>query len=198
MAKSRVAIYPGSFDPITNGHLDLIGRAASQFEELVVAVLRHDTKDADFPLPERLEMIRKSVHGLANVRVASFDGLLVDFARQQNASLIVRGIRAVSDYEYELQMALMNRKLAPGVETVFMLPGEAYGYLSSRLVKEVCQHGGEIDDFVPPHVAEALRARPGKFNSRHASPDSGETGLRNDEGRLGETSLAAPDRSLRE
>lgn len=159
VAKSRVAIYPGSFDPITNGHLDLIRRAAPQFEELVVAVLRHDTKDADFPLPERLEMIRKSVDGLANVRVASFDGLLVDFARQQNASLIVRGIRAVSDYEYELQMALMNRKLAPGVETVFMLPGEAYGYLSSRLVKEVCQHGGEIDDFVPPHVAEALRAR---------------------------------------
>ena len=159
VAKSRVAIYPGSFDPITNGHLDLVRRASSQFEELVVAVLRHDTKDAEFPLPDRLDMIRKSVAGLANVRVDSFDGLLVDFARHQNASLIVRGIRAVSDYEYELQMALMNRKLAPEVETVFMLPGEAYSYLSSRLVKEVCRHGGDISDFVPPHVAEALRAR---------------------------------------
>ena len=159
VAKSRLAIYPGSFDPITNGHLDLIRRASSQFEELVIAVLRHDSKDAEFPLSERTEMIRNSVTGLANVRIASFDGLLVDFARQQNAGLIVRGIRAVSDYEYELQMALMNRKLAPEVETVFMLPGEAYSYLSSRLVKEVCRHGGDISDFVPPHVAEALRAR---------------------------------------
>ena len=159
VAKSRLAIYPGSFDPITNGHLDLIRRASSQFEELVIAVLRHDIKDAEFPLSERLEMIRDSVAGLANVRIASFDGLLVDFARQQNAGLIVRGIRAVSDYEYELQMALMNRKLAPEVETVFMLPGEAYSYLSSRLVKEVCRHGGDITDFVPPHVAEALRDR---------------------------------------
>lgn len=132
VAKSRLAIYPGSFDPITNGHLDLIRRASSQFEELVVAVLQHDTKDAEFALSERLEMIRDSVIGLANVRIASFDGLLVDFARRQNAGLIVRGIRAVSDYEYELQMALMNRKLAPEVETVFMLPGEAYSYLSSR------------------------------------------------------------------
>ncbi|MCY4187994.1 MAG: pantetheine-phosphate adenylyltransferase [Bryobacterales bacterium] len=161
MARSRIAIYPGSFDPITNGHLDLIHRASSQFEELVVAVLRHDTKAAEFPLPERLEMIRGSVAVLDNVRVASFDGLLVDFARHQNAGLIVRGIRAVSDYEYELQMALMNRKLAPEIETVFMLPGQDYGYLSSRLVKEICGHGGEISDFVPPHVADALRAHCG-------------------------------------
>ena len=158
VATSRVAIYPGSFDPITNGHLDLIRRAGDQFEELVVAVLRHDTKDAEFPLEKRLELIRKSVEGLANVRVDSFDGLLVDFARNNGARLIVRGIRAVSDYEYELQMALMNRKLAPEIETIFMLPSEAYSYLSSRLVKEVCRHGGDITDFVPTHVADELRA----------------------------------------
>ena len=154
----RAAIYPGSFDPITNGHLDLIKRAARQFEELVVAVLRHDTKTAEFPLADRLEMIRDAVRGLDNVRVGSFDGLLVDYARQEGARLILRGIRAVSDYEYELQMALMNRKLAPEIETVFMLPGEAFTYLSSRLVKEVFRHGGKIDDLVPPHVADRLQA----------------------------------------
>lgn len=158
MPAPRVAIYPGSFDPVTNGHLDLIQRAAGQFEELVVAVLRHDTKPGEFTISDRLAMLKESVKHLANVRVASFDGLLVDCARQQGASLIVRGIRAVSDYEYELQMALMNRKLAPEIETVFMLPSEAYSYLSSRLVKEVCRHGGQIDEFVPPHVATRLRA----------------------------------------
>ena len=158
MSGKRVAIYPGSFDPITYGHLDLIERAARQFEELVVAVLQHDSKEGAFPLSERLAMIRKSVSDLDNVRVASFDGLLVEFARQEGARLILRGIRAVSDYEYELQMALMNRKLEPDIETVFMLPSEAYSYLSSRLVKEVCRHGGRIDEFVPPHVAVRLRS----------------------------------------
>lgn len=158
MSAPRVAIYPGSFDPVTNGHLDLIQRAAGQFEELVVAVLHHDTKQGEFPISDRLAMLDESVKHLANVRVASFDGLLVDCARQQGASLIVRGIRAVSDYEYELQMALMNRKLAPEIETVFMLPSEAYSFLSSRLVKEVCRHGGRIEEFVPPHVATRLRA----------------------------------------
>ncbi len=159
MSEPRVAIYPGSFDPITNGHLDLIQRAAGQFGELVVAVLRHDTKQAEFPLEERLRMIQEAVSGLGNVRVGSFDGLLVDYARNQGARLILRGIRAVSDYEYELQMALMNRKLAPEIETVFMLPSEAYSYLSSRLVKEICQHGGQIEDLVPPRVADRLRAK---------------------------------------
>ena len=161
VSEPRVAIYPGSFDPITKGHLDLIQRAAGQFGDLVVAVLRHDSKQAEFPLDERLAMIQEAVSGLDNVRVGSFDGLLVDYARSQGAGLILRGIRAVSDYEYELQMALMNRKLAPEIETVFMLPSEAYSYLSSRLVKEVCRHGGDIDDFVPPGVADRLRARRG-------------------------------------
>ncbi len=159
VSEPRVAIYPGSFDPITNGHLDLIQRAAGQFEHLVVAVLKHDTKEAEFPLDERLAMIREAVSELDNVRVGSFDGLLVDYAREEGASLILRGIRAVSDYEYELQMALMNRKLAPEIETVFMLPSEAYSYLSSRLVKEVCRHGGRIDDLVPPLVADRLKAQ---------------------------------------
>lgn len=157
MPKPSAAIYPGSFDPITNGHLDLIQRAAGHFEEVVVAVLQHDTKRADFPVSERLEMLREAASGLANVRVERFDGLLVDFARREGARLILRGIRAVSDYEYELQMAMMNRKLAPEIETVFMLPGEAYSHLSSRLVKEVCRHGGQIDDLVPPHVARRLK-----------------------------------------
>ena len=158
MTGTRVAIYPWSFDPITYGHLDLIERASRQFEELVVAVLQHDSKECAFPLPERIAMLREAVADLDNVRVASFDGLLVDFARQEGARLILRGIRAVSDYEYELQMALMNRKLEPEIETVFMLPSEAYSYLSSRLVKEVCRHGGQIDEFVPPHVAARLRS----------------------------------------
>lgn len=167
VSEPRVAIYPGSFDPITNGHLDLIQRAAQQFEDLIVAVLEHDTKQAEFPLAERLAMIQEAVAGLANVRVGSFDGLLVDYARKQGARLILRGIRAVSDYEYELQMALMNRKLAPEIETVFMLPSEAYSYLSSRLVKEVCRHGGQIDDLVPPLVARRLSA------AREKPPENG-------------------------
>ena len=167
VSEPRVAIYPGSFDPITNGHLDLIQRAAQQFEDLIVAVLQHDTKQAEFPLDERLAMIREAVAGLDNVRVGSFNGLLVDYARKQGARLILRGIRAVSDYEYELQMALMNRKLAPEIETVFMLPSEAYSYLSSRLVKEVCRHGGRIDDLVPPLVARRLSA------TREKAPENG-------------------------
>ncbi len=161
MPERRVAIYPGSFDPITNGHLDLIERASRQFDRLVVAALRHDSKQPAFTLEERLAMLAESVAPLANVSVDSFDGLLVDFARKQGANLILRGIRAVSDYEYELQMALMNRKLAPELETVFMLPSEAYSYLSSRLVKEVARRGGAVDALVPPCAAKRLRAMRG-------------------------------------
>ena len=159
MAKQNVIIYPGSFDPLTNGHLDLINRAARLFDQVVVAVLKHDSKQPLFSPQERLEMLKEAVSGLPNVQVGSFDNLLVDYARQRGAQLILRGIRAVSDYEYELQMALMNRKLDPELETIFMLPAEAYSYLSSRLVKEVWRLGGDIRDLVPPLVEERLREK---------------------------------------
>ena len=169
MAERLTIIYPGSFDPPTNGHLDLIGRASKLFDDVIVAVLEHDSKDTLFDVPERLEMLVQVVRGLPNVTVGSFDGLLVDFARRKKARLILRGIRAVSDYEYELQMALMNRKLDPELETVFMLPAEAYSYLSSRLVKEVCRLGGSISDLVPPLVVERLEAKRPKLR-RAKSP----------------------------
>ena len=159
---SRVAIYPGSFDPVTNGHLDLIERAGSLFDRLVVAVLKNPQKsDALFSAPERVEMLTQVLGGMKNVEVETFDGLLVDFAREKDARVILRGIRAVSDYEYELQMALMNRELAPGLETVFMLPGTAYSYLSARLVREVARLGGDISSLVPPVVEARVRAKVG-------------------------------------
>ena len=163
MAKQNVIIYPGSFDPLTNGHLDLINRAARLFDQVVVAVLKHDSKQPLFSPQERLEMLEEAVSGLGNVEADSFDTLLVDYARQRGAQLILRGIRAVSDYEYELQMALMNRKLDPELETIFMLPAEAYSYLSSRLVKEVWRLGGDIRDLVPPLVEARLREKGSSF-----------------------------------
>lgn len=163
MAKQNVIIYPGSFDPLTNGHLDLINRAARLFDQVIVAVLKHDSKQPLFSLQERLEMLAEAVSGLPNVQADSFDNLLVDYARQRGAQMILRGIRAVSDYEYELQMALMNRKLDPELETIFMLPAEAYSYLSSRLVKEVCRLGGDIRDLVPPLVEVRLREKGSSF-----------------------------------
>ena len=159
LAERQIIIYPGSFDPPTNGHLDLVGRASKLFDDVIVAVLEHDSKDTLFDVAERLDMLAQGVREFSNVTVDSFDGLLVDFARRRKAKLILRGIRAVSDYEYELQMALMNRKLDPELETVFMLPAEAYSYLSSRLVKEVCRLGGDISDLVPPLVEERLEAK---------------------------------------
>ncbi|MDA1312670.1 MAG: pantetheine-phosphate adenylyltransferase [Acidobacteria bacterium] len=161
MSKRNTIIYPGSFDPPTNGHLDLIGRAAALFDDVIVAVLKHDGKQALFSVDERIKMLREAASHLPNARIESFDGLLVDYARKQDARLILRGIRAVSDYEYELQMALMNRKLSPNIETVFMLPSEAYSYLSSRLVKEVWGLGGDIHDLVPETVERRLKQKRG-------------------------------------
>ena len=153
-----VAIYPGSFDPITNGHLDLIARGSRVVERLIVAVLRNESKQALFSVEERLEMVREVVRPFANVDVESFDGLLVDYAASRGANLILRGIRAISDYEYELQMALMNRRLRPELETAFLMAGEAYSYLSSHLVKEVVSLGGDISGLVPPTVEARLKA----------------------------------------
>jgi pantetheine-phosphate adenylyltransferase len=150
------AVYPGSFDPVTNGHIDLIQRSAALFDTVVVAVLRNTEKIPFFTVKERTEMLLEAIRGIKNVSVTSFEGLLVDFAEQIGASVIIRGIRAISDYEYELQMALMNRRLSNKVETVFMLPAESYSFLSSKLVKEVAQLGGSINGFVPEHVEKRL------------------------------------------
>lgn len=157
--KTSVAIYPGSFDPVTNGHLDLIGRGEKMFDRLIVAVLKNVEKEPLFSLSERVEMLREVTKHWDSVEVDVFDGLLVDYARQRGAGVILRGIRAVSDYEYELQMALMNRKLEPRLETVFMLPGESYSYLSAKLVREIAQLGGPLSGFVPAVVEQRLRSK---------------------------------------
>lgn len=150
------AIYPGSFDPPTNGHLDLIERGSKIFGELVVAILRNAEKDPLFSESEREAMLRATTARFKNVSIATFDGLLVDFVREQGAHAVLRGIRAISDYEYELQMALMNRKLDQDIETVFMMPAISYSYLSSRLVKEVYRLGGSVKGLVPELVEERL------------------------------------------
>ena len=157
--KTSIAIYPGSFDPVTNGHLDLIERGEKMFDLLIVSVLRNTEKTALFSVAERVEMLREVTRQWSGVEVDVFDGLLVDYARKRHAGVILRGIRAISDYEYELQMALMNRKLEPRLETVFMLPGETYSYLSARLVREIAQLGGPLTGLVPPLVEERLRAK---------------------------------------
>ena len=157
--KNIVAIYPGSFDPVTNGHLDLIARGARIFERLVVAVLQNLEKSPLFSAHERAEMLREVTREWPNVEIDLFDGLLVDYVRRRNAQVILRGIRAISDYEYEFQMALMNRRLEPNVETVFMMPAEKYSYLSSRIVREVAQLGGAIEGLVPPLVVERLKSK---------------------------------------
>ena len=154
-----VAIYPGTFDPVTNGHLDVISRASTIFDRLVVAVARNLDKDPLFAVKERIEMLDIVTRDLVNVEIEAFDGLLVDYARAKKARVIVRGIRVVSDYEYELQMAWMNRKIEPDIETVFMMPAEAYSYLSSRLVKELARFGGLPKGLVPPLVEERLREK---------------------------------------
>jgi pantetheine-phosphate adenylyltransferase len=150
------AVYPGSFDPVTNGHIDLIQRSSAIFDKVIVAILRNAEKNPLFTVEERVEMLEESVQHLKNISVTSFAGLLVDYVEQMEASVIIRGIRAISDYEYELQMALMNRRLSNKVETVFMLPAEAYSYLSSKLVKEIVQFGGSIQGLVPVEVEKRL------------------------------------------
>jgi len=155
----KSAVYPGTFDPVTNGHIDLVQRGAALFDHLYVAVLKNTDKLPLFPLAERVEMLEEATAGFDNVSVTTFDGLLVDYVERAGASVILRGIRAVSDYEYELQMAMMNRRLSTSVETVFMLPAEAYSYLSSRLVKEISSLGGSVKGLVPAGVEERLRLR---------------------------------------
>ncbi len=150
------AIYPGSFDPVTNGHLDVIERARKLFDEVVVAVAHNDEKQPLFSLHERLDLLRETAGKINNVRIAEFKGLLVEFARAEKAGAVVRGLRAVSDFEFEFQMALMNRQLDAAVETIFLMPKEEYTYLSSRIVKEIARLGGDISSFVPACVAEAL------------------------------------------
>ena len=153
------AIYPGTFDPPTNGRLDLIARGSKLFEELTVAILNNPVKNPLFTVEERVEMLKESTRQLGNVSVATFEGLMVDFARQQGATAVLRGIRAITDYEYEFQMALMNRRLAPEIETVFLQPAGRYSFVSSRLVKEVVSFGGKVDGLVPSNVAKRLIGR---------------------------------------
>lgn len=153
------AIYPGSFDPITNGHLDLIQRGSRLFTQLVVSVLVNLQKQPLFTLAERVEMLQLVTQGIPNVSVDTFSGLLVDYAASRKAGVILRGVRAFSDYEYELQMALMNRKLDPALETVFLMPAGPFLYISSRLVKEIVHHGGPVAGLVPPLVAERLKQK---------------------------------------
>jgi pantetheine-phosphate adenylyltransferase len=161
-------VYPGSFDPITNGHLDLIQRGSRLFNRLIVAILRNEGKEPLFSVEERMEMLREVVQVYPNVEVDSFDGLLVDYAAARHATVVLRGIRAISDYEYELQMALMNRRLSPELETVFMMAHEAYSFISSRLVKEVFSLGGPITGLVPPPVEARLQRRLSKIKHKGA------------------------------
>ena len=153
------AVYPGMFDPIHNGHLDLIQRSLRIFDELIIAVVANPAKEPLFPANVRLEMIDEATGGLSNLRITSFDGLLIDLVARERADVIVRGIRAVSDFEYEFQMALMNRKLRDTVETVFMMPHERYTYISSRLIKEVASFGASVTGMVPPLVEKRLAER---------------------------------------
>jgi pantetheine-phosphate adenylyltransferase len=157
----RRAIYPGSFDPVTNGHLDVIGRALKLFDEVIVAVAHNDEKQALFSLEERLYLLRETVGKIDQVRIAHFTGLLVEFTKAEGAGAVIRGLRAISDFEFEFQMALMNRKLEAAVETIFLMPKEDYTYLSSRIIKEIARLGGDVSGFVPACVAKALSM---KFN----------------------------------
>jgi len=153
----RTAIYPGSFDPFTNGHLDVVQRAANLFDRVIVAVASNESKHPLFAKNERVALVKKAVAKLPNVKADSFGGLLVDYVAAKNAQAIVRGLRAVSDFEFEFQLALMNRKLDENIETIFMMPKDTYTFLSSRIVKEIARLGGDVKQFVPPNVQAALK-----------------------------------------
>lgn len=155
----RTAVYPGSFDPITNGHLDVIERAAKLFDKVIVAVAINEAKTPLFNRRERIELVEQSVGSIANVEVDTFTGLLIDYVEARKGEAVIRGLRAVSDFEFEFQLALMNRKLNGRIETIFMMPKETYTFLSSRMVKEIARLGGDISSFVPLHVAAALKAK---------------------------------------
>jgi pantetheine-phosphate adenylyltransferase len=155
----RAAIYPGSFDPLTNGHLDVIERAVKLFDRIVVTVANNETKQALFSISERLDLARECVKHLPNVEVDTFENLLVDYAERRSASAIIRGLRAVSDFEFEFQLALMNRKLNERVETIFMMPKDTYTFLSSRIIKEIARLGGDVSAFVPENVRIALTTK---------------------------------------
>ena len=155
----KTAIYPGSFDPVTKGHLDIIERSARIFDRVVVAVLENGAKIPSFTFEERVEMLKTAARGFPNVEVKSFDGLLVDFVRRENASVIVKGLRAVSDFEYEFQMALLNRKIAPEIETMFLTTSDKYCFLSSSIVRDIARHGGNLDEFVPAELVDYIREK---------------------------------------
>lgn len=155
----RSVIYPGSFDPLTNGHLDIVKRAAKLFDTVIVAVANNEEKKPLFTLEERVDLVERSIAGMANVKVESFAGLLVDYVERRGGQAIIRGLRAISDFEFEFQLALMNRKLNERVETIFMMPKESYTFLSSRIIKEIARLNGEVGSFVPPHVEDALKKR---------------------------------------
>lgn len=157
--KKRIAVYPGTFDPITNGHLDIIERGLKLFDGLVVAIAESPVKEPLFSVDERIKMVKDAVKKYKNVKVESFDCLLIDYMREKKANIILRGLRVISDFEYEFQMALTNRKLAPDIETVFMMTAEGYSYLSSRFIKEIARLGGRFDCFVPPNVAKMVKEK---------------------------------------
>ena len=156
MKQKRVAIYPGTFDPVTNGHIDIIRRALNIFDKLIVSVALNPRKNPLFSIEQRVELIQQGLEGLKHVEILPFDNLLTDFAQANNATVIIKGLRAVSDFEYELQMGLMNRNLDEAIETLFMIPSQEYSFLSSNFIKEIAKHGGDIHKLVPKIVAEKL------------------------------------------